>query len=106
MFGSVRPWKRKNDKTGEMLRQAMAMNKNLHVMVQSGYYDGATTYYNAKYTLRHLDHSGKLSDRLDMKLYKSGHMMYLRNEDLKTANDDLREFINKSLKAAKNPAKY
>ena len=58
VFGKVRPWKRKNDNTGEMLRQAMAMNNNLHLMVQSGYYDGATTYYNAKYTLRHLDHSG------------------------------------------------
>lgn len=106
VFGEVRPWKRKNDKTGEMLRQAMAMNKNLHVMVQSGYYDGATTYYNAKYTLRHLDHSGKLSDRLYLKLYESGHMMYLRNEDLKTANNDLRNFITQSLNAAKNPAKY
>ena len=106
VFGNVRPWKRKNDNTGEMLRQAMAMNKNLHVMVQSGYYDGATTYYNAKYTLRHLDHSGKLSDRMELKLYKSGHMMYLRNEDLKTANNDLRDFITQSLRAAKNPAKY
>ena len=33
-------------------------------------------------------------------------MMYLRNEDLKTANNDLRNFIIKSLKAAKHPAKY
>ena len=106
VFGDVRPWKRKNDKTGEMLRQAMAMNKNLNVLVQSGYYDGATTYYNAKYTLRHLDHSGKLKDRMQLKLYKSGHMMYLRKEDLESANDDLREFILKSLDTAKMPAKY
>ena len=106
VFGDVRPWERKNDKTGEMLRQAMAMNKNLNVLVQSGYYDGATTYYNAKYTLRHLDHSGKLKDRMQLKLYKSGHMMYLRKEDLESANDDLREFILKSLDTAKMPAKY
>lgn len=106
VFGDVRPWKRKNENTGEMLRQAMAMNENLNVMVQSGYYDGATTYYNAKYTLRHLDHSGKLKDRMELKLYKSGHMMYLRKEDLETANNDLREFILKSLKTAKTPAKY
>mgnify|MGYP006433415501 CR=1 FL=1 len=106
VFGSVRPWKRENDNTGEMLRQAMAVNKNLHVMVQSGYYDGATTYYNAKYTLRHLDHSGKLQNRLDLKLYKSGHMMYLRSEDLQTANNDLRNFIADALKASKRAAKY
>lgn len=106
MFGSVRPWNRKDDKTGEMLRQALASNKNLHVLVQSGYYDGATTYYNAKYTLRHIDPSGKLSDRLNLKLYKSGHMMYLRNEDLETANNDLRSFIKNALKESGKPAKY
>lgn len=106
MFGSVRPWNRKDNKTGEMLRKAMASNKNLHVLVQSGYYDGATTYYNAKYTLRHIDPSGKLSDRLNLKLYKSGHMMYLRNEDLETATNDLRSFIKNALEEAGKPAKY
>ena len=43
MFGPVRPWDRSGDNTGENLRQAMAMNPYLHVMTQSGYYDGATT---------------------------------------------------------------
>ena len=32
-------------------------------------------------------------------------MMYLRKEDLKKANDDLREFILKTLPGSK-PAKY
>ncbi|MFB3064072.1 MAG: hypothetical protein ACE1ZL_05185, partial [Gammaproteobacteria bacterium] len=35
----------------ENLRAAVAMNPYLHVMIQSGYYDGATQYFNAKYTL-------------------------------------------------------
>ncbi|MEL7004191.1 MAG: carboxypeptidase, partial [Bacteroidota bacterium] len=42
MFGPVRPWDRSDDNTGENLRQAMAQNPYLNVMVQSGYYDGAT----------------------------------------------------------------
>ena len=42
MFGPVHPWDRSNDKTGENLRLAMAANPYLHVMIQSGYYDGAT----------------------------------------------------------------
>jgi hypothetical protein len=33
-------------------------------------------------------------ERLSWKGYRSGHMMYLRREDLKQANEDLREFIN------------
>ncbi len=93
MFGPVRPWDRSNDRTGENLRQAMAQNPYLKVLIQSGYYDGATTYYNAKYTMWHLDPSGKMKDRLSFKGYRSGHMMYLRAEDLKKANDDLRAFI-------------
>jgi carboxypeptidase C (cathepsin A) len=43
MFGDVRPWDNTNDNTGPNLRLAMAENPYLHVMFQSGYYDGATT---------------------------------------------------------------
>ncbi|TDN88003.1 carboxypeptidase C (cathepsin A), partial [Salegentibacter sp. 24] len=48
MFGPVHPWDRSGNDTGENLRQAMAQNPNLDVMIQSGYFDGATTYFNAK----------------------------------------------------------
>lgn len=92
--------------TGESLRQAMAMNPYMHVMVQAGYYDGATDYFNAKYNLWQLDPSGKLKDRMHFKGYRSGHMMYLRYEDLKTSNDDLREFIKASTPPPGTPAKY
>lgn len=106
MFGPVRPWDRSGDQTGENLRSAMAMNPYLHVMTQSGYFDGATTYFNAKYNMWHMDPSGRLKDRMSFKGYRSGHMMYLRAEDLKNANEDIREFIKKSLPPAGTPAKY
>lgn len=106
VFGPVRPWDRSGDRTGENLRQAMAQNPYLHVMVQSGYYDGATTYFNAKYTMWHLDPSSKLKDRLRFEGYRSGHMMYLRREDLEKANEHLREFIRTSIPGAGVPAKY
>ena len=106
MFGPVRPWDREGDQTGENLRQAMAMNPYLNVMIQSGYFDGATTYFNAKYTMWHIDPSGKMKDRLSFKGYRSGHMMYLRAEDLKSANDDIRQFIEKSIPDTNEPAKY
>ncbi|MBT4069382.1 MAG: carboxypeptidase, partial [Candidatus Marinimicrobia bacterium] len=88
MFGPVRPWDSSNNRTGENLRQAMAQNPYLHTMVQSGYYDGATKYFDAKYTMWRLDPSGRMKDRLSFKGYRSGHMMYLRNEDLKQSNED------------------
>jgi carboxypeptidase C (cathepsin A) len=105
MFGDVHPWDRRNDNVREGLRQAMAQNPYLKVLVQSGYYDGATTYFAAKYTMWQIDPSGKLKDRFTFKGYRSGHMMYLRNDDLIKANDDLREFIKQSLANGK-AAKY
>jgi len=93
MFGPVRPWNNDNDNTREDLRRAMAENPYLKVLFQSGYYDGATTYFNAKYTMWQVDPSGKMKDRFYFKGYRSGHMMYLRNEDLIKANEDIRTFI-------------
>jgi carboxypeptidase C (cathepsin A) len=106
MFGSVHPWDNSGNKTGENLRQAMAQNPYLHVMVQSGYYDGACDYFNSKYNLWQMDPSGKLKDRMSWKGYRSGHMMYLRKADLETANEDIREFIKQSLPKAREAAKY
>ncbi|XOV93975.1 MAG: S10 family peptidase [Bacteroidota bacterium] len=105
MFGPVHPWDTDNNNTRDNLRLAMAENPYLRVMFQAGYFDGATTYFNSKYTMWQIDPSGKMSDRLSFKGYRSGHMMYLRKEDLKTANDDLRAFIKGSL-PGNQPAKY
>ena len=105
MFGPVRPWNNDNDNVREGIGQAMAQNPYMKILVQSGYYDGATTYFNAKYTMWQIDPSGKFKDRMDFKGYRSGHMMYLRNEDLEKSNEDLRQFIKGSLANGKS-AKY
>ena len=105
MFGPVHPWDSRNNNTRDNLRKAMAQNPYLNVLFQSGYYDGATTYFNAKYTMWQIDPSGKMKNRLSFKGYRSGHMMYLRKEDLKTANDDLRNFIKSNSVYGKS-AKY
>lgn len=106
MFGNVHPWDRNNDNTGYDLREAMAANPFLHVLTQSGYYDGGCDYFNAKYTMWQLDPSGKLASRMSFIGYRSGHMMYLRKEDLIKANDDIRKFIKNSLPKPDQPAKY
>jgi carboxypeptidase C (cathepsin A) len=106
MFGSVYPWDNTGDKTGENLRAAMAQNPYLNVLVQSGYYDGACDYFNAKYNLWQMDPSGKLKDRMSWEGYESGHMMYLRKPDLALGNDHIRAFILKSMPKAGVAAKY
>jgi carboxypeptidase C (cathepsin A) len=106
MFGPVHPWDDTNNHTAEDLRKAMAENPYLHVLVQSGYYDGACDYFNAKYNMWQMDPGGKLKSRLSWEGYRSGHMMYLRKEDLVSSNEHLRQFILKSLPKAGQPAKY
>lgn len=97
IFGPVHPWDRSGNTTGEDLRRAMGENPFLHVMVQSGYYDGATDYFSAKYVMWNMDRSGKVQDRLRFEGYRSGHMMYLRQEDLASSNEHIREFIRESM---------
>jgi len=106
VFGPVRPWDDENNNAGDQLRQAMAQNPFLNVMVQSGYFDGATDYFSAKYVMWNLGTRPQLRDRLRFEGYRSGHMMYLREDDLETANDDIREFIDNSTPAPGTPARY
>ena len=106
MFGPVWPWDNENDHVGENLRQAMAQNPYLHLLIQSGYYDGACDYFNAKYSMWQLDPSGKLKGRLSWEGYRSGHMMYLRKDDLSAATESLRKFIRAALPKPGEPAKF
>jgi len=103
LFGPVHPWDRSNETTGYDLGTAMRQNPYLHLMVQSGYFDGGTDFFNAKYSLWQIDPAGKMKSRIDFKGYRSGHMMYLRAEDLATSNEDIRKFIEKSKVAPNMP---
>lgn len=103
--GPVQPWEG-GDQTGENLRRAMAENPYLKTMIQGGYYDGGTHYFGAKYTMWQIDPSGQLRDRFRFKLYRSGHMMYLRDQDLVTSNQDIRDFIQWATPAEGAPAHW
>lgn len=106
VFGSVRPWDQSNNTTGQDLQRAMAQNPYLQVFTQAGYYDGACDYFNAKFNMWQMDPAGKFQDRMSFKAYRTGHMIYMRQPDLKEANDDLRAFIDKTTVASGVPAKY
>lgn len=106
IFGPVHPWDRDDNNTGRDLRRAMGQNPYLHIMVQSGYYDGATDYFSAKYTMWNMDPGGRFQDRMRFEGYESGHMMYLRQEDLETSNEHIREFIHESIPEEGMPARY
>jgi carboxypeptidase C (cathepsin A) len=106
MFGDVLTWNYNDDHTGENLRQAIAENPQLHVLAQSGYFDGSCDYLDVKYTLGQLDPSGRLKNRIKWIGYKSGHMIYMQKEARISAAEDLRKFILESIPKPGEPAKY
>jgi len=94
IWGPVRPWNRDDDaNVGEMLRGAMQANPYMKVLIQGGYFDAATDYFSAVYTISHIQPGGEFKDRFRFAWYESGHMMYLRKADLAGSNQDLRDFI-------------
>lgn len=98
LSGKVYPWERKPNKTGEQLRAAMQENPSLHVLIQSGYYDGSIChYFNAKYTMWQIGTSKRLRDRMTWKGYNCGHMVYMDKEAMIDGNDDIRDFIKNSI---------
>jgi carboxypeptidase C (cathepsin A) len=76
-----------------MLRSAMQANPYMKVLIQGGYFDAATDYFGAVYTISHIQPGGEFRDRFRFAWYESGHMMYLRQADLAGSNQDVRDFI-------------
>src|SRR5581483_6535164 len=68
--------------TATELREAMAKDPYLRVLVMEGYYDLATPYYAANYTMDHLDLPEKFRGNISFATYDSGHMVYLDTPSL------------------------
>lgn len=78
------------------LRETMIRVPEFTVFVASGYYDLATPFLAAEYTFSHLNLGNHLADRLTMKYYPGGHMMYTDMPSLKALSSDLHAYIQSS----------
>jgi len=83
--------------TATALREAMAKNPYMKVLVMEGYYDLATPYYAANYTIDHLNLGQKYRDNVSFATYEAGHMVYLPIAGVKKMKADEAGFIDKSL---------
>ncbi|MFO1186818.1 MAG: peptidase S10 [Alphaproteobacteria bacterium] len=78
------------------LANAMKTNPNLKVQVHGGYFDLATPYFQSVYEMRHLPMPATLQGNIEFKFYGSGHMMYLKESELKSMHDSVADFIRRT----------
>ena len=79
--------------TSEGLRAAFAKNPFMRVLVAQGYYDLATPFQAAYYSLAHMGLDRALRDNITITEYEAGHMMYVHEPSLAKLKADAAAFI-------------
>lgn len=83
--------------TATPLRAAMVKNPYLKILVMEGYYDLATPFAAADYTMNHLDLGPEYRNNISFATYGAGHMMYVREAELAKVKKDFTAFIDATL---------
>jgi carboxypeptidase C (cathepsin A) len=75
------------------LATAMKYNPDLKVLLNAGYFDLATPFFEGIYEMRHLQIPPNLQKNIDYKFYESGHMVYAHEASLKELHKNVAAFI-------------
>jgi len=75
------------------LASAMKYNPDLKVMVNAGYFDLATPFFEGVFEMQHLPIPAKLHKNIEFKFYESGHMVYAHEASLKDLHSNVAAFI-------------
>jgi carboxypeptidase C (cathepsin A) len=84
--------------TSVALRNAFNKNPYLKLFVAYGYYDMATPYYAAEYTIDHMGLDPALRRNFTHAYYEAGHMMYIDVKSLAKLKQDVEKFIDSAAK--------
>ena len=82
--------------TASELRAAMVKNPYMKVLVMEGYYDLATPFYAAGWTMDHLNLDRKFHQNVSYATYEAGHMVYVDRKEHTKMKNDLVTFMQKA----------
>jgi carboxypeptidase C (cathepsin A) len=99
--GEVGPWDwgpsgRGYTETFGALRDAMAKNPHMKLLIASGLYDLATPYRALEHTLAHMKLDPTLRSNVRVETFPAGHMMYLHVPSLNALKQDAARFLDES----------
>ena len=75
------------------LAAAMKHNPDLKVLVNGGYFDISTPYYEGWFEMHHLPIPADLQANIEYRYYRSGHMVYVHLPALRQLHDNVAAFI-------------
>jgi len=78
--------------TSQFLSRAQRENPSFKIFIANGYYDLATPFFATEYSF---NQNGFDAQRITMKYYEAGHMMYIHHPSLNRLAQDMRDFLNK-----------
>ena len=81
----------------ETLRSAMSQNEYLKVWIACGYYDLATPFFAAEYTVHHMGLRPEQQSRISLTYYEAGHMLYIHKPSLIQLKKDAENFYQQAL---------
>lgn len=101
LTGDVQPWdygtaRNRYLNMGTYLQSALTQNPHAKVYLALGYYDLATPFYGAEYTMDHLGSNSSVRNRITNAYYEAGHMMYIHKDSRLKMRKDMAEFIEQS----------
>jgi carboxypeptidase C (cathepsin A) len=80
------------------LKDAMAKNPYMKIFLAQGYYDMATPFYAAEYTVSAMNLDPELRRNVSFAYYEAGHMMYIEKNSLAKLKTDAAAFIAASVR--------
>ncbi len=84
--------------TADSLRSAIIKNPYMKVLVMEGFYDLATPFAAANWTIDHLNLEPKYREGVSFATYSAGHMVYIDRAEHDKMKKDLGQFMDKCLK--------